>query len=357
VERPDELPRLIRADESKLRQVFINLIGNAIKFTETGGVALRVRSNDADEGTRWLEAEVEDTGIGIPDDEIGRIFNYFEQALSGRKSGKGTGLGLAISRDFARLMGGEITVRSRCGEGSIFHFRIPLEAVEGESEQATVKPRHVMRLSSGQRKWRVLIVDDNDTNRMLLTHMLSPLGFSLKEATDGVEALQVNANWRPHLILMDAVMPTMHGNEAIHRIRQAGGDQVKIVTISASTFEQDRKKALEAGADGFIGKPFREPELLEQIAQLLPVEYLYEEQVEAIAPCDYSVRRNIEMSSDLRQQLESAINIADFDLVLELIDRLAATDKESAETLTRLAEQFDCKSMQRMIQVPASEVQ
>jgi len=351
VEQPQDLPRLIQTDESKLRQIMINLLGNAIKFTTEGSIVLRFQAKHLDGDQYRLEAEVEDTGCGIPEADIEHIFNYFEQALSGRNSGKGTGLGLAISRDFARLMGGDLTVHNRTQKGSTFCLSIPVQQVEGEVKCEINKLERVLRLKENQRTWRVLIVDDNETNRLLLSEMLAPVGFSVKEASDGVEALLVNAYWAPHLILMDARMPNMSGNEAIRRIRETSEHQVKIITISASTFEDDRQGALQAGADEFISKPFRESELFDKIATLLPVEYIHAgPDCKTNKPATSVGKQVITMSPELRTSLEVAINEGDFDAVMELINQFPVENVEVARTLTRLAEQYDSRGLIAAIQ-------
>jgi PAS domain S-box-containing protein len=357
VESLGPIPRHVIGDEGKLRQVLINLLGNAVKFTETGGVALRIRVENNGPSTLRLEAEVEDTGSGISQDEIGSVFQYFEQTQSGRRSGMGTGLGLAISRAFVRLMGGDLTVRSQVGKGSVFSFTALLQPEEASAPRQSAV-RRVHRLSSSQPEFRVLIADDNEDNRMLLKLLLAPVGFHLSEASDGIEALRIYEQWHPHLVLMDVVMPLMNGTEAVRFIRERAGDRsTKIITISASTFGQDRKEALEIGADDFIGKPFRHAELLEKIRVLLGTEYTYEDDF-AGSPqpdVDRAGSHVSDIPQDLRAQIAHAARTGEFSRVTELISEVALRSPQAAAQLDRLAREFDSDSLLRLIQTCPQE--
>src|SRR5436305_6516314 len=207
VEMIGDVPQYIVTDINKLRQVFINVLGNAVKFTEQGGIGLRVRADHEGAKGPFLRVEIEDTGPGISPDEQDKLFRHFEQTKTGQQAGTGTGLGLAISREFVRLMGGDITVSSQVGKGSIFVIHLPLKEGEAQAVQAKNKPRHVVSLQPGQTTCRVLIADDIEDNRQLLAQLLAPVGFEIRLATNGAEAVQEFEEWRPHLILMDFRMP------------------------------------------------------------------------------------------------------------------------------------------------------
>src|SRR5271166_1541179 len=282
VETIGDVPEFIVTDINKLRQVFINVLGNAVKFTEQGGIGLRVRADrEAATGPR-LRVEVEDTGPGISPDELDKLFRHFEQTKTGQQAGTGTGLGLAISREFVRMMGGDITVSSQVGKGSIFTIHVPLKVGEAQSVQPIDQPRHVLKLQPGQATCRVLIADDIEDNRQLLAQLLAPVGFEVRLATNGAEAVQEFEEWRPHLILMDFRMPVMDGHEAIRRIRaMAGGKGLKIIAVTASAMDENRQELMGIGADDFISKPFREVELFEKIHTHLKVEYVYAENAAA----------------------------------------------------------------------------
>src|SRR4051795_12340794 len=225
VETIGGVPRYIVADVNKLRQVLINVLGNAVKFTEQGGVGVRVRPADPGPAGPRLRVEIEDTGPGISADDQAKLFRQFEQTKTGQQAGTGTGLGLAISREFVRLMGGSITVTSEVGKGSVFVIDLPLKEGEAGAVQTRDKPRRGLALRPGPPECRVLIADDVEDNRQLLAQLLAPVGFVTRLATNGAEAVQQFDEWRPHLVLMDFRMPVMDGHEAIRRIRAAAGGE------------------------------------------------------------------------------------------------------------------------------------
>ena len=351
ITKMNDLPQCCVADKSKLLQVLINLLGNAVKFTHQGGIVLRVYS---EKKARRLFFDVEDTGIGIPREAINKLFHPFVQVHNEQQAGtgKGTGLGLAISREIARLMGGEISVTSKVGKGSIFSFSVPY--IEGEMQHAERSPRlqRVLGLKSGQPGYRVLIVDDTEDNRDLLTGMLSRTGFSTRMASSGKEALGVHKTWRPHLILMDMRMPSMDGLEAIQWIRAtARGNTVKIMSVTANTFESMRREALEAGADDFLGKPFREEELFEKIRLLLGVEYEYDQEKhenalpEAAPTPEFSTEELASLPLELGEQMRQAAVNADYDLLLELIQGVESTNKNLSQALRDLVEKYNYQKL------------
>src|SRR5436305_1874594 len=259
VETIGDVPQFIVTDINKLRQVFINVLGNAVKFTEQGGVGVRVRADREGVMGPRLRVEVEDTGPGISPDDQDKLFRHFEQTKTGQQAGTGTGLGLAISREFVRLMGGDITLSSQVGRGSVFVVNLPLKEGEAQAVQAKDNPRHVLRLQPGQLACRVLIADDIEDNRQLLAQLLAPVGFEIRLATNGAEAVREFEQWQPHLVLMDFRMPVMDGHEAIRRIRaMVGGKEPKIIAVTASAMEENRLDLMAIGADDFISKPFRE---------------------------------------------------------------------------------------------------
>ena len=290
-ERTPDLPQYIQADDKKLRQVLINLLGNSIKFTQEGGLNLRVdikqnfnlnkrenkKSNNKVHPVTLI-FEVEDTGVGIAPEELDSLFEPFVQTESGRKSKEGTGLGLPISRKFIQLMEGDITVKSQVGKGTVFTFNIKVKIAQ-ESELPIQKPkRQVIALAPDQPKYRILVVDDRLTNRKLLLKLLIPLGFELKEAENGQQALEIWDNWNPHLIWMDMRMPVMDGYEATKQIKaHLKGQATVIIALTASVFEEERSIVLSVGCDDFVRKPFREEVILEKMNQHLGVRYVYEE--------------------------------------------------------------------------------
>lgn len=282
-----QVPQFIHTDDNKLRQVLINLLGNAIKFTSRGYVTLRVglvseRADLPEEPVSSLlplNFQIIDTGSGIDPSEMDKLFTAFGQTKTGIKSGQGTGLGLPISQKFVHLMGGKITVESTLGQGSIFQFTIRVRpATKIQAQLSPAKGQRVIGLAPNQPNYRILVVEDNPTNRLLLTKLLQPLGFEVQEAIDGAEAIALWESWHPDLIWMDMRMPVMDGYEATRRIKQRDvGQQTIIIALTASAFEEQRQTILAAGCDDFVRKPFQATELLSKISQYLGVQYLYED--------------------------------------------------------------------------------
>ncbi len=349
VETIGDVPQFIVTDINKLRQVFINVIGNAVKFTEQGGIGLRVLADREGAAGPYLRVEVEDTGEGISTDDQEKLFRHFEQTKTGQQAGTGTGLGLAISREFVRLMGGDITVSSEVGRGSVFVVHLPLKEGEAQAVQAKANPRHVLRLQPGQATCRVLITDDIDENRQLLAQLLGPIGFEIRLATNGAEAVQEFERWRPHLILMDFRMPVMDGHEAIRRIRaMAGGNDPKIIAVTASAMDDNRQELMEVGADDFIGKPFREAELFQRIHAHVGVEYQYAEDSTAAAKeeaAELTPESIAGWPQDLIDPMREAVITADLDQLLEKIQDVEARDPRIAQELRRLAEGFQYQKL------------
>jgi PAS domain S-box-containing protein len=274
-EYSDDLPRFIETDEGKLRQIFINIVGNAVKFTEEGGIALRVRTGIEENGKMSLTAEVEDTGPGIDDKEKEILFQMFGQTETGIKEG-GTGLGLAISQQYAKIMGGFITVKSKPRKETCFTITINILPGKDPGKKDTHKGR-VIGLKTGE-SYRVLIADDREDNRKLLREMLLSVGFKVEEAEDGFEAIKKFKTWLPDIILMDMRMPVMDGYDAIRSIKSMNSvndKKIPIIAVTASAFTEDRIKALEAGADAYLRKPFKENELFECIGLCLGIQYIY----------------------------------------------------------------------------------
>jgi len=273
-ERSSNVPQFVRTDEAKLRQVLINLLGNAIKFTEVGSVALRVERGE--ECT--LHFTVTDTGAGIALSERDRLFDPFVQTATGVQSQEGTGLGLSISRKFVQLMGGEIAVESTVGQGSIFRFEIQVELIADRAIELPKQARSIVGLAAGQTPYRILVVDDRLENRQLLVELLIPIGFEVQTANNGQEAIGLWQSWQPHLIWMDIRMPIMDGYVATQQIKarsQASSlPSPIIIALTGSAFEEERQVALAAGFDDFVRKPFRTDTIFAKMAEYLGVCYV-----------------------------------------------------------------------------------
>jgi predicted ATPase/signal transduction histidine kinase/DNA-binding NarL/FixJ family response regulator len=298
--RAPEVPQYIHTDERKLRQVLLNLLGNAVKFTQEGQVTLQVSmeggtSGVVQEPTDTLHFEVTDTGPGIQPDELNTLFKPFTQTEAGRKSQQGTGLGLSISQQFVKLMGGTITVDSTPGQGSTFSFKA-LVGRATATNHLLQSPRRVIGLASDQPTYRILVADDRDANRQLIIKLLAPLGFELQAAENGKAAIAIWETWHPHLILMDMRMPVMDGYEATRLIREQEKKQQEdknsqhsalstqypvsntvIIAFTANVFDEQRTAILAAGCDDCIYKPIRDEIIFEKLAQYLGVRYRYQE--------------------------------------------------------------------------------
>jgi signal transduction histidine kinase/CheY-like chemotaxis protein len=270
-----KVPRYVRVDAPKLRQILINLLGNAIKFTREGTVTLRLSAQPPDEpGHARFCFDIEDSGVGVPQHDLGRIFEPFEQVrTAGRQTG--TGLGLTITRRFVELMGGTLLVESEVGRGSRFVLELPLElAGEAETYGVELAPGYPFILESGQPEWRVLIVEDDAESAMVLRKMLARSGFQVRVAENGALGIEAFQQWRPHFIWMDLDMPQLSGTEATGRIRQLdGGAEVKIAAITAAADVSKRDEVMRAGFDDFTSKPFRRTEIFFCMANHLAVRY------------------------------------------------------------------------------------
>ncbi|HEV2292911.1 MAG TPA: PAS domain S-box protein [Tepidisphaeraceae bacterium] len=359
VEQIGQVPQYIVADVNKLRQVFINVLGNAVKFTETGGICLRVLA-DRDQATGpSLRIEIEDSGPGISLDDQDKLFRHFEQTKSGQQAGTGTGLGLAISQEFVRLMGGAITVNSNVGKGSVFVIQLPLKEGDAQEVQTKDKPRHVLRLQPGQAACRVLVADDVEDNRQLLAQLLTPIGFEVRLATNGAEAVQEFEQWRPHLVLMDFRMPVMDGHEAIRQIRaMTGGNEPKVIAVTASAMDENRQELMAIGADDFIGKPFREADLFQKIQDHVGVQYVYADDSATTAPeeqvPDLTPESLAGCAAELIESLRDAVITADLDQLLIKINNVEACDPGVARGLRRLAEAFQYEKLLDLLGTGAS---
>ena len=270
------VPRFVTTDPGHLRQILINLAGNAIKFTEAGQVTLRLTASRGDADPVLVQIVVEDTGVGMAQDDLERIFQPFEQLPQGATQ-QGTGLGLALTKQFVELLGGTIAVTSTLGVGSRFSVDLPMpRSHESVLVSSASSQRSPAGLEPGQPEYRLLIVEDQLTNRLLLTHLLGKLGFNLREAQNGQEAIEVFQTWQPHLILTDRRMPVMDGLTATRHIRRLPrGDKVKIIALTASAFQMEREELLEAGSDDFLCKPYQAEEIYGCLAKHLGVRYIY----------------------------------------------------------------------------------
>jgi signal transduction histidine kinase/ligand-binding sensor domain-containing protein/CheY-like chemotaxis protein len=330
------LPGVVVGDEGRLRQVLINLVGNAVKFTSAGRVTLRAAYRDG-----RARFAVEDTGQGIAESELPKLFSAFVQTESGENSMEGTGLGLAISAQIVQLMGGKLEVSSRLHEGSVFSFEVPLPA----SEALIPGPssRHVSGLAPGHPHVRILVVDDVPQNRLLLAHVLGSAGCEVQEASNGQEAIGQFETFRPALILMDVRMKGMDGREATQRIREherlRPGVRTVIIALTASAFEHEREQMIEAGADDFVAKPYRIETIFDVLARHLGLTYVYSDEVGLAAPTSeaaggpLSVARLSTLGEVDRQELHDALALGQVRKAQATAERIRECDEALGQAL------------------------
>ncbi|HLO51262.1 MAG TPA: ATP-binding protein, partial [Kamptonema sp.] len=404
----DGVPNFVNGDEGKLRQVLINLVGNAIKFTETGSVTLRVKMkveeslavettaiqiksadasseqpeslvvetaglqikpanagseksalegfdsvdvNDIHPVFLRLQFEIEDTGLGIAAEEMNKLFEPFEQTKTGQKSQQGTGLGLPISRKFVQMMGGDITVSSTPNLGSKFAFDISISLADSTDVKMLKPQKKVIGLAPNQQEYRILVVDDRADNCLVIDRLLSPLGLLVREARNGQEAIAIWEDWQPHLIWMDMQMPIVDGYEATRRIKAHPlGKQTVIVALTASAFEEERKTILGVGCDDFMRKPFEAKILFAKMEELLGIQYIYEEPVDAkqeneseisVGDSTLSIESQLaQMPMEWVEKISDAAHECCDDKIIQLIEKMPGEFTSSAQILTNLAQDF-----------------
>ena len=344
------------ADQQKLRQIVINLLGNALKFTQAGRIDLRVWTEpcSGSEPTEcYLFFEVADTGIGIAAAEQESIFQVFSQTREGAQIG-GTGLGLSISRSLARMMGGDIVVESEPGKGSCFRVHICARAVVA-AKLRPMKKRVVGLVESGARR-RILIVDDEILNREFLQSFLLQIGFDVAEATDGDTALGLIASWQPDLVLMDVMMPGMDGNATTRKIREQW-PELKVVGLSANVFEEAERKAYESGMNLYVRKPYKEIELLHAIGEMLSVTFRYEDEnggagSEVMAANCFKPDLSL-LADEQISALSQAASFGDYYHLLELLAEIDAPAggplQESVQCMREMVEKYDYEALENFL--------
>jgi CheY-like chemotaxis protein len=344
----------VNADAGKFRQILINLLGNAIKFTREGGITLRAATEPLPETpTRCqIVVEVEDTGAGIDPARQEKIFDPFVQE-QGVSEQAGTGLGLSICRTFTELMDGRIVVESELGKGALFRVRLPAEIVEAADVKTPESQPRVIGLAPGQKTRRILIADDHTENRFLLKTLLEDAGFAIVETENGKEALDAFQKEAPDFIWMDMRMPVMDGYETVRQIRlHPKGDKLPIVAITASAFRNQRPKILAAGCDDMVFKPFREHEIFEVMARFLGVKYIYAEPDDAAAPLDatgLTAAMLAELPPELLQDLDKTTLVANREVILKVIERIEEHAPDVAKLLRVLVQNFEIERIRELL--------
>lgn len=378
-----DVPRYVVVDGQKLEQILLNLLSNAIKFTEKGFVRIEVRQQTIEIHAthpaieqesqpllspahpmpdRLLRFTVEDTGSGIAPEDLDTIFDAFMQTVRGQQALEGTGLGLTITRQLVQLMGGTIAVRSQVGQGSTFEFTIPVQTISRAAIQAAAGDRDVVQLAPNQPQYRILVVDDQPQNRLLLVTLLEQVGLEVQAVTTGETAIALWERWRPHLIWLDIRLPDLDGYEVTRQIRAREQQQLAqsnrtiaptvIIALTAQALLNDRDLALAAGCNDYLSKPFREAELFHKMADYLGLQYLYAETTataivppelfdeDPLTPEDLAM-----MSPDWIKALYHAALFCEQKAVKDLIEQIPAEDTRLSSRLGSLTQSFNFQTI------------
>lgn len=344
----EQVPRHVEADALKLKVVLINLIGNALKFTESGGITMEFVVEKATEKFFSLQIRVTDTGNGIPEEEVPKLFQQFYQASNGMKTSNGTGLGLAISQEYVQMMGGEIRVSSTPGKGSSFYFTIQLKEIVPDifQDREGLPPAERWILSSESRQPVVLVVEDTPESRILLVDMLRNAGLKVLSAENGAQGVESAKKYRPELIWMDIRMPVMDGLEATKIIRTLAPDyKPVIVAISAHVFEEEKQSILDAGCDDMLAKPFKESEVFQRITKYLQVDFVPDHN-----PQDPLLRALKSMEKEDRIALEEAIVLLDQEEMMNIVQRIREKSEETGQILLREVEEMNFTRLLRQME-------
>lgn len=354
-----DLPNTVYADEKRLRQLLMNLLGNAVKFTEQGYVSLQI---NYDYDNQWIQINITDTGCGIPNNQLDDIFSPFRQAGSILHKAQGTGLGLSITKRLLDVMGGDIGVESEINKGSRFWIRIPLPISEFDMTEAETFHRfkdingYISNLADHP-SYRILIVDDIEDNRIVARNLLVPLGFEMLQATNGRDAIDKIRECKPDLILMDLMMPILDGFETTQRLRlDPDFGQIPIVAVSASVFGEHVKASQAAGCTDFLPKPFKAEQLFNCLAKYLALTWTYEEKTETVNSNDeqqvVAHLPEAELNAEQAETLLGFARMGDIMEILSYVKELQTNHPELRTTLEKiniLAKKFDDDSIAELV--------
>ncbi|MCB1191767.1 MAG: response regulator [Leptospiraceae bacterium] len=361
MEKDEKVPRYIKSDEGKLRQVLINLLGNALKFTESGRISLRVKLGNVTENSHELRFEVEDTGIGISSDYLEKIFEPFVQVSESVDKTAGTGLGLSISKKYIRLMGGNIEVVSKIGKGSLFQFEVLVGRAEASEIEVSQHSRKVVGIVPDQPTFRILVVDDVLESKKLLVKLLKNVGFEVNEASNGKQGVEVFESWHPHLIWMDMRMPVMDGYEATKQIKKTElGQKTVIIALTAHAFEEERQEILNTGCNDFVSKPYVEEEIFMIMEKHLGIQFVYEDQdlsllnvpknLEAILTPDNLTK----IEKELKDELLNTVTTLDQEGCLKIIERIHVANPGVASALRMLVDNYQFEELDDILNKKSS---
>lgn len=342
-----QFPVGVTVDDKRLRQVLINLLGNAIKFTDRGSVTFKVEPLG-----QKIRFQVQDTGVGMTPEQIDKIFLPFEQVGDTKKQAEGTGLGLAITHQIVSMMSGEISVDSTPGQGSTFSFEVELPINENWPEDSRIASQGVITGYQGEKR-KILLIDDRWENRSVLLNLLEPIGFEIIEASNGKEGIEQTLNANPDLIITDLAMPIMDGFEFLQKVRSSPQFKDKIVLVSsASVFASDRHKSIDAGGNDFLPKPVQAEVLLDLIQKYLQLNWIYDSRIEN-KPEKIAPEKIQPPGSDILTELAELAKFGALDEIIEIAAKIQHSSPEFApfaQELLRLAEAFEIKQLRAFIQ-------
>jgi len=351
VETQNDLPNFVMGDEHHLRQVLLQLLGNAVKYTDRGKVSLIVQLQPE----QTIFFSVTDTGRGIPEEQQERIFEPFYQIDGSATKGEGAGLGLSLSKKFVSLMGGKLDLESKVGHGSNFSFTLALPEVD---EAPNISQTKILRLATEQCPPRILVTEDNLNNQLIVKQLLERIGCIVAIAGNGVEAIERFQSWQPELILMDMRMPVMDGYKATREVRaMPNGKTIPILALTCSTIEEDQNQILEAGCNAILRKPIDAAKLYLLLGRLLNLKFEYATDTPDAPPSKQRTASSTTLSglpSELRQALSDAAAILDLAEVQSLASQLSTTYPNEAELITCLLENFRFDELVKLCQINKS---
>ncbi|MEM6753887.1 MAG: ATP-binding protein, partial [Cyanobacteria bacterium P01_C01_bin.38] len=346
-----DLPPAVEVDEKRLRQVLINLMGNAIKFTDKGGVTLKVNQLAQQNGNCTIDFRIEDTGVGMSPEQLQKIFKPFEQVGDAGKRPDGTGLGLTISQRIAALMESKIQVESTLGEGSTFSVKLTLPINEEYESESITNQQKIIGIQGNAPQ--IMIVEDEQNHLHVLKNLLHSIGFRTLEAIDGVEGLKLATENNPDVILLDLAMPNMDGFELMMKLQaNPQTSSIPIIVSSASVFDKDRQRSLEAGAKTFLPKPIEVKELTETLANLLKLEWIYDSSNSNLGNANNSENSKFQTnqvdsgeteiippSEEIVQQLYHLAMMGDIPAIEGILEEIASQDKQLLNFANEISKQ------------------
>ena len=341
LEMSDNLLRYIDVDEKKLRQILINIIGNSIKYTDEGGISFRIRSITQNK-ISTITFEVEDSGRGMDKDELSKVFDPFIQAKSSKGVNEGTGLGLAITHRFLELMDADVNVESQRGRGTLFSFSIPVTIINAQDIESKMIHKKVIGIKKGSKKFKILIVEDQKENLLLLNNLLTGVGFDVYEAKNGKVGLEKFIEIQPDFIWMDMRMPVMDGYESTQKIR-ALDKNIAIVALTASAFSDQRPAITKAGCNDLVHKPYRQDEIFDTMKNYLDLEFIYQEleNNKVQKPLILSSTLYDKIPKNFVESLKSALISLDPSEIVEQITLIQKVSPEVAEVMLPLAQNYE----------------